>query len=206
MSKKKIREEELIKTHVININEIREAESREENDTHKKISKKCFFFGFLLIILGICFPFANKYFVSNDTVVAYTSKVKNTLSCVSNIDNNQLNVKVYTVSNYTFDSNNKLSKSNTKIRVTSPSNDINTINYIIDYYKTIYVDSPSTFYNFYVSGNSLLINQTINNYNLFDYTTYNNEINNFSQTKVFTKDYNMSMIKSDLEKIGNLCN
>ncbi len=205
MSKKKQREEELIQTHVINLNEIREAERHEK---HQKTRRKPLIFstlGILLIIMGFAYPSFKGYFSYTENVVASSRLNRNTLTCISNIDDNVNKVKTYTKSIYTFN-NNELYKSESNVVVSLiNSKDYNIINSLKDKYSAMYVSNDSIKYDINVNDNKLYINMNTN-YNNVDYANYNDEINRVTQTYMFKGNEDMDTVKNTLENLGNLCN
>lgn len=206
MSRKKQAEEKLINTHVININEIREAEREEK---HLRIKKKPILFsilGVLLITLGFAYPEIYKYLPkaeNNEVVVA--AKDKDILTCISNVDDKNTNLKVYTKTTYKF-SNGKLLKStgSTKMSLLAGT-DISIINALKDRYSSIYTSNASVKYNLQSQGNELYINTEVDDYKTIDYNTYNNEINNINHTPIFRGGESIDTVKTTLEQLGNLC-
>ena len=55
MAKKKDVQEELMKTHVLNLNEIREAEKKDKIEKRKKTPIALLILGIILIIIGISY-------------------------------------------------------------------------------------------------------------------------------------------------------
>lgn len=199
-----MREEELIKTHVINLNEIREAEKEENHFKLKCLPKKFVFVGLFLIAVGIFFPSFKSLANAEDKVVAYTKSDKNKLTCISNIDNSGL--KIYTKTVYNFENQYlKSSKKNITISDNSTKN-VTNLNDIRNNLLTTYQSTGNIKYNIYFEDNSLKIEEDINNYNLFNKTGYNITLSNITATGVFDNTYDINKIKKDSEKLGALCN
>lgn len=206
MSKKKIAQEELIKTHVLNLEEIREAERKERYSKHKKIPIVLTIMGLFLIIFGSFYTKFTSYFVKKDKVVVASKVEKNILTCISNIEDKNNNLKIYTKTVYTFN-NNLLKASDSSMSISLLQGvDYTVLNNLKDKYNSIYVNTNNGIvYTINVSNNTLYFNSIINNYKYFDAVNYNPEINTVNHTTVFKGGENMNMIKNSEENLGNLC-
>ena len=167
---KKIRDEELIKTHVININEIREAEKEENQFKVKCLPRKFVIVGAFLIATGLALPgFKNLASAeTNASSVAMKNVNKNRLTCISNINLNESNVKVYSKITYVF-KNNKLLRTSKNVRLSNiTGNDLTNLSNIKAFLDTTYVSNNMITYNIYSSNKSVVVNEIIDDYNTFD--------------------------------------
>lgn len=210
MSRKKLQKEELINTHVINIQEIREAEREEKYMKNKKKPVLFLFLGILLISFGVLYPKVSTYFSHEESVVVASKNErynKDSLTCISNFDDTTNNVKIYTKTIYKFDTTNSLTSatSNTEISLLKTEN-LAYINGLKDKYLNIYKSNDAIKYDIKVESNTLYINTDIIDIEKIYFTQYNSEINTYTHTKMFKKGDSMSKIKKDLEELGNLCN
>ena len=202
---KKQKKEELLKTHVININEIREAERYEKNIKSKKIAVIFIVIGLMFIGTGSAINrFVNES-DDNKKVVVNTRKSSNGMSCISNVLDNENNLKVYTKTVYNFDNNNVVVNSNSLSEITLLNNQTNLVNELKNKYSEIYKSSNGVTYNITVRNNTLYFSTTVSNYNLFDYSAYNNEIDTITSSKMFRRGSKKDYIKKTLEKMGSLC-
>lgn len=202
---KKQKKEELFKTHVININEIREAEKNEKNIKSKKMAV-------ILIVIGLMFigtGFAiNKLVRTNNVeekVVINTRKSDNSMSCISNIEDSENNLKIYTKTVYSFDNNDVVVSSNSLSEITSLNSKSNLIDEIKNKYSEIYKSTSGVNYNITLNSNTLYFSVAVSNYNLFNYAAYDDEINKLTSSKMFRNGSKKDYIKKTLEEMGNLC-
>ncbi len=202
---KKNKEEELIKTHVINLNEIREAEKDEKHFKTKCLPKKFVIAGLFLIAVGIIFP-SFQSLASAETKVSAIKKVnKNRLTCISNIQN-EPNYKIYSKITYVFE-NDRLKSSSKNVNISNITGiDYNSLNAVKQTLDTYYLSTNNITYNTYMKKDSVVTSEIVNDYNLFDKNTYNETLNSWIRIKTFDKNYNLNTIKNESEKLGYLCN
>ena len=207
MSKKKQTQEELIKTHVLNLNEIREAEQKENNLKFKKMPIFFALSGVLLLMMGILYPNLTEYFVKKDKIVMATKVEKNTLTCISENKSIENNLKISNKTIYTFN-NYKLasSDSSTSFSILS-GNDFSLLYSLRDRYNSLYNNKDNNIvYTIHVSDNILYFNSIINNYNNFNASNYNSEINTVNNTSIYHGGESIDYVRNNEEKLGNLCN
>lgn len=206
MSKKKQSQEELMQTHVLNLDEIREAEKKENYSKTKRYPIFFAIIGVFLVLGGIIYSTFDYFSLKKEKVKTTNVVEKNNLTCISNYDDHENNLKVYTKTQYNF-KNQKLisSDSTTSISLLS-GNDTSQLIALKDRYSSIYVDSLGVNYKVYMNDNILYFDSVINNYDDFDYKNYNSEINLLSHTSVFHGEENIEEVKSSEKELGSLCN
>lgn len=208
MSKKKESQEALMQTHVLNLNEIREAEKKENFSKNKRYPIFFAVIGIFFVLGGILYSSFDNFFVKNDEVLKSVSNVKkkNTITCISNYDDRETNLKVYTKTQYNF-KNQKLisSDSTTSISMLS-GNDFAPLLTLRNQYDRIYTSAVGVEYKSYVKNNTLYFVFDIHDYANFDYQKHNSEINVLNHTNVFHGEERMEDVKSNEKKIGSLCN
>ena len=202
---KKQKKEELLKTHVININEIREAERNEKNIKSKKMV-------IIFIVIGLMFigtgSAINRFVKNSDDdkkIVVNTNKRSNSISCISNVLDNDNNLKVYTKTVYNFDDNDMVVSSNSLSEITLLNNQTDLINELKNRYSEIYKSTNGVNYNITTRNNTLYFSANVRDYNLFDYSSYNNEIDTVTSSKMFRRGSKKDYIKKTLEEMGSLC-
>ncbi len=206
MGKIKQTQEELMQTHVLNLDEIREAEKKEIYMKSKRFPMIFAFLGFIFILAGIVYPGLNHYFVKNEAIEVASMVEKNALTCIANIDDKTNNLKVYTKTIYNFH-NSKLSssESNTTISVLS-GNDYTNLNLLKEHYNDLYTNIDQTIaYKIYLEHNSLYFNSVISNYSNFNQANYNSEINRLNHTSIFAGGESVDQVKKSEERLGSLC-
>lgn len=206
MSKKKQSQEELMQTHVLNLDEIREAEKKENYSKTKRYPIFFAIIGLVLVLIGIIYSTFDYFSVKKERVEMKSVERKNHLICISNYEDHENNLKVYTKTQYNF-KNKKLisSNSSTSISVLSGS-DTNQLISLRDRYSSIYIDSLGVKYKIYLKDNILYFDSIINHYDDFDYKNYNSEINSLSHTSVFRGEENIEEVKNSEKELGSLCN
>lgn len=206
MSKKKQSQEELMQTHVLNLDEIREAEKKENYSKTKRYPIFFAIIGLVLVLIGIIYSTFDYFSVKKERVETKSVERKDHLICISNYEDHENNLKVYTKTQYNF-KNKKLisSNSSTSISVLSGS-DTNQLISLRDRYSSIYIDSLGVKYKIYLKDNILYFDSIINHYDDFDYKNYNSEINSLSHTSVFRGEENIEEVKNSEKELGSLCN
>lgn len=210
MSRKKKKQEEIIKTHVLNLKEIREAEKIDKKERRKKMPGLFFGIGIILIVLGLCISFLIAKVFSNKPNTKPVKKDKTKLTCVSNLKDNNYLTKIHTETIYTFKSG-KLYYSNTNSSIV-PNGDVNKLNDLVNNFHTngYQVDEVNDQNNSIVLKNKLINNKLTIYYSI----TYSKNLD-FSKTKVYdeylsqpslTFSDTYETVKEKSEKLGSLCN
>ena len=209
MSRKKKKQEEIIKTHVLNLNEIREAEKNDKKERRKKIPGLFFGIGIILIVLGLCISFLIAK-VFNNNPKSKTNKNKDELSCISNLQENNFFTKTKTKTTYIFKSN--MLYSSSTISSIEQNTEINKLNDLINYFHlngynvNEYNDSNNGInYKLLIANNkinmeySIVYNKYIDNSKIKIYDTF------LSQPTLTSND-TYETVKKKSEKLGSLCN
>ena len=136
MSKKKKAQEELMKTHVLNLKEIREAEANDKRERRKKIPTVFFIIGFILIISGVAISSFVAYKNAHKKEPIKVTKNKNKLTCISNLKDDYYLMDIHTETVYTFN-NSKLYSS----KSVSTSKPYSEVNYILVLQNDIHINS-----------------------------------------------------------------
>ena len=212
MSSKKKKQEEIIKTHVLNLKEIREAEKIDKKERRKKIPGLFFCIGIILIVLGLCISFLIAKVFNNNPDTKPIKKDKNKLTCVSNLNDNNYLTKIHTETIYTFKSG-KLYSSNINSSIVTNS-EVNKINDLLNYFHTEAYPNDET----NDQNNSIIVKTKLPNDNnklIIDYSIIYNKNLDLSKTKVYDKylsQPNLTVndtyetVKKKSEKMGSLCN
>ena len=210
MAKKKDVQEELMKTHVLNLNEIREAEKKDKIEKRKKTPIVLLILGIILIIIGISYSI----FLTHKKLNApqKTEKEKNEITCISNLVDNIFNVNINTKTTYKFSNQKLISGSTTStivpidnVNITSlPTIQTNLVN--ASFGVPTYSDlNGGISLAMLITNNTLNINANIN-YTTYIYNEKQAIINRYINIPNFTKDYNLTKVKKESEKLGALCN
>ncbi len=205
MAKKKDVQEELMKTHVLNLNEIREAEKKDKIEKRKKTPIALLILGIILIIIGISYSI----FLTHKKLNApqKTEKEKNEITCISNLVDN-----IFTKTTYKFSNQKLISGSTTSTIVPIDNANITSLPTIQTNLVNASFGVPTySDLNGGISLAMLIKNNTLNINANINYTTYiYNEkqaiINRYINIPNFTKDYNLTEVKKESEKLGALCN
>lgn len=203
----KKKQEEIIKTHVLNLNEIREAEKSDNQRINKRRAIIAMILGLFFITAGFLYPtLVNKFKKTEQQTPK--KKIKDVLSCTSNFENKLYNVKVLVNQTYNFKSN-KLVSSTVKTTF-SPSNDtmIENLNALYNKYLLLYNENKTSgiFYTINYEQNELVITEKINDYKNIDITTYDKTLNADNQTMLYSLTNTYEEIKKQSEQLGSLCN
>lgn len=208
MNKKKESQEELMQTHVLNLNEIREAEKKENFSKNKRYPIFFAIIGMVFVLGGIIYSTFDYFFVKKDDVVKSSTNIseKNSLICISNYDYRENNLRVYTKTIYTFKNKGLIaSDSTTSISILS-GNDFNSLLALRDRYDYIYTNILGSDYKSYMKNNILYFVFNIRDYTDFDYKNHKSELNVLNHTSVFHGEENIEVVKSNEKKLGSLCN
>lgn len=210
MSHKKKKQEEIIKTHVLNIKEIREAEKLDKKERRKKMPGLFFGIGIILIVLGICISFLITKVFNNNPNTKPVKKDKNKLTCVSNLKDNNYLTKIHTETVYSFKSG-KLYSSDTNSSIV-PNTEVNKLNDLVNNFHTnaYPMDTVND------QNNSIILKLKLENKKLtINYSiTYNKNLD-FNKIKVYDKYISKpkltitdtyETVKKKSEKLGSLCN
>lgn len=210
MSRKKKKQEEIIKTHVLNLKEIREAEKQDKRERRKKIPGFFFGIGIILITLGVCISILlAKVFKENKKTTS--EKDKSTLKCVANLKDDVYKNKIHTETTYKFNSG-KLVSSSVVSNIT-PNTDINNLNVLVNnFHTTGYLEDSINDINnginykiVFNNTNKLNIEYSINYNKIVDDTKIKVYEGFLSQPTV-NKNYTYEKVKEASEKLGSLCN
>lgn len=213
MSRKKQKQEELMKTHVLNLNEIRETEEKEHKERKRKLPIIFCVMGAVLIVSGIA---CSIYFKYNEKKQIKSTKnninQKNQLTCIANLKDDVYKTSIYTKTLYTF-KNNKLLNSSIESTVKTESiNDNTTLLTIQTNLMTnidpIYISSQQNINGpiAIAASNNILY---INYHNDYTNLNFNNQIailNNYLKIPSLNSQYKYDDIKKESEKLGSLCN
>lgn len=209
MTKRKKAQEELMRTHVLNLNEIREAEINDKRERRKKIPATFLLIGIILIVLGICIStlltIKEKTQIKKKPVV----KTKEKLVCVSNLKDNYYFMDIYTKTEYIFKKDKLYSSKTTSTstpfgetnNIPVLQNDIHINAYETDTYNDLYIKYKLNL----ISQTKLQLDYEIN-YDNFLITTKQSVINNYTRVPVFNNAYDYDNVKKESEKMGALCN
>ena len=212
MSRKKKAQEELMKTHVLNLNEIRDAEKKDKKERIRKIPKQIVFIGIILIISGFTISSVLAYINAKKRNHVTYKKDRSKLTCVSNLNNSYYKTNIHTETTYKFE-NNKLVESISKVTNT-PESEINyleilknDINVNTTYMTDIYIDKKNGVNSSMKMNNlnELYIEFTLD-YDYFKDTTKQIVINNYARVPILTNKDTYSNVKQKAEKLGALCN
>ena len=210
MSRKKKAQEELMKTHVLNLKEIREAEKEDKREQRRKIPKFFVIIGIILIVAGLSISSVLAFIKSNQRKEIPYEKDRTKLTCISNLDDKYYKVKLHTETEYTFN-NNKLQKSVSKVTNTLYGtnenlellkSDLNGI-----YLTDTYIDSKNglSYKLKKVTEKEVYFEFSIDYDNFKDITKQQN-LNNYSKVPTLTNKDEYSEVKKKAEKKGALCN
>ncbi|MBP3841326.1 MAG: hypothetical protein IK997_04280 [Bacilli bacterium] len=212
MSRKKKAQEELMKTHVLNLNEIRDAEKKDKKEKIRKMPKRIVFIGIILIISGFSISSVLAYMNAQKRNHITYKKDKSKLTCISNLNNNYYKTKIHTETTYRFE-NGKLVESVSKVTNT-PDGEINYLEILKNdivvntaYMNDIYVDKKNGVdYKQKMNNiNELYIEFTLN-YNYFKDITKQSIINNYCRVPIHTNKETYNDVKQKSESTGALCN
>lgn len=212
MSRKKKAQEELMKTHVLNLNEIRDAEKKDKKEKIRKMPKRIVFIGIILIISGFSISSVLAYMNAQKRNHITYKKDKSKLTCISNLNNNYYKTKIHTETTYRFE-NGKLVESVSKVTNT-PDGEINYLEILKNdivvntaYMNDIYVDKKNGVdYKQKMNNiNELYIEFTLN-YNYFKDITKQSIINNYCRVPIHTNKETYNDVKQKSEATGALCN
>ena len=210
MSRKKKAQEELMKTHVLNLKEIREAEKEDKREQRRKIPKFFVIIGIILIVAGISISSVLAYIKSNQRKDIPYEKDRTKLTCISNLDDKYYKVKLHTETEYTFN-NNKLQKSVSKVTNTLYGTNENLellkrdLNGI--YPADTYVDSKNgvSYKLKTLTAKEVYFEFSID-YDSFKDITKQQNLNNYSKVPMLTNKDEYNDVKKKAEKKGALCN
>lgn len=212
MSRKKKAQEELMKTHVLNLNEIRDAEKKDKKEKIRKMPKRIVLIGIILIISGFSISSVLAYMNAQKRNHITYKKDKSKLTCISNLNNNYYKTKIHTETTYRFE-NGKLVESVSKVTNT-PDGEINYLEILKNdivintaYMNDIYVDKKNGVdYKQKMNNiNELYIEFTLN-YNYFKDITKQSIINNYCRVPIHTNKETYNDVKQKSEATGALCN
>lgn len=207
MSRKKQSQEELIQTHVLNLTEIREAERKEIHSKNKKLPILFSILGVLFIVTGFCYwKFYHPSLEKEDVVVASKTE-KNTLTCISNLEYREENLKVSTKTIYYFQNQGLVSSTNDTQFSMLRKEDSHLLVSYRDYYSSIYLnEDPNIIYQISLQNDVLTFSSQIQDYSQFHLDQYHLEIHQMNHTSVYQGGESLTTIQSREEKLGNLCN
>lgn len=209
MSRKK-KQEEIIKTHVLNLKEIREAEKKDKKERRKKIPGLFFGIGIILIVLGLCISFLIAKVFNNNPKTTPVKKDKTKLNCISNLNENNFLTKIHTEVNYSFKSG-KLYSSKTTSSIV-PNGEVNKLNDLINNLHSTGFDIDG--YNDQNNGITYKLISVNNKIDIEYNITYNKFLDN-TKIKVYdtllsqptlTSNDTYETVKKKSEKLGSLCN
>lgn len=211
MSRKKKKQEEILKTHVLNIKEIREAEKEDKRERRKKIPGVFFGIGIILITLGVCISILLANVFRNEKPGKTAKKDKNTLKCVSNLKQDLYKIEIHTETVYKFNSG-KLASSNLTSKIAPSTTENNLTNLINNLHSTGYLEDIINDANNGINYKLVLANT--NKLNIEYSINYNKIVDNtkikvyeeFLSQPIVNKNYTYEQIKKDSEKLGSLCN
>lgn len=212
MSKKKQAQEELIKTHVLNLNEIREVEKQDQKARKQKVPIVFFIIGIILVIIGIIYSIILTNNNKQETKKNNESSIKDKLTCIANLKDDVFNVNIHTETIYTFKNNQLLLSQTTSTTDTINTNDNNTLMVIqMNIINGTYGINPYTDPSNGVSVSMSILNNTLNINSNIDYTKFTQLdkqtlINNYLQIPTFTNKNSYEEVKKESEKKGALCN
>ena len=210
MSRKKKKQEEIIKTHVLNLKEIREAEKKDKKERRKKIPGLFFGIGIILIVLGLCISFLIAKVFNNSPKTTPVKKDKTKLTCISNLKENIFLTKIHTETKYSF-KNGKISYSKTTSSITQNGN-INKLTDLINNFHLTGFDVDG--YNDPNNGITYKLIPSNNKINVEYAITYNKYIDNskvivydtFLSQPTLSSNDTYETVKQKSEKLGSLCN
>lgn len=212
MSKKKKAQEELMKTHVLNLNEIRDAEKKDRRERRRKIPKVFVIIGLVLIIVGISISSLLAYFNAKKRNYVPYEKDKSKLTCISNLKSTYYKVDIHTETFYTFEDN-KLKESISKV-TSKPNGEVNYLETLKkdlntnSTYMTDTYENPKNGISYRVkllSKTELYLEFTIE-YEYFKDTTKQAVPNDFSKVPLLTNKDTYNDVKEKAEAKGALCN
>jgi len=212
MSKKKKAEEELMKTHVLNLNEIRDAEKKDKKERIRKMPKIIVLIGIVLIISGFTISSVLAYINTKKRNQVTYKKDKSKLTCISNLSNNYYKTKIHTETTYRF-KNNKLSKSISKVTNT-PNGEVNYLQILKNdiivnttYMNDIYMDKKNGVeYKQNLNNKNELYIEFSLDYNYFKDTAKQIVINDYCKVPILTNTETYNDVKQKAEATGALCN
>lgn len=203
---KKQSQEELIKTHVLNLAEIREAEQKE---IHLKVKKMPILFsliGIFLLILGFSYSRFIQYFVKNDKLAVASTLKKSNLTCVANFKDKTNNLKIQTKTIYSFNNRKLISANNSTSFSIIKGDDYTFLLSLKEQYSLLYQNvNNDVIYTTYINDNTLYFNSIINNYHGIDSKSYNSLINTVNHTPIFEGGENFEVVRQNEENLGNKC-
>ena len=210
MSRKKKKQEEMLKTHVLNIKEIREAEKEDKRERRRKIPGVFFGMGIILITLGISISILLAHVFRSEKTTK-TKKDKSTLKCVSNLKQDFYKTDIHTETVYKFNSG-KLVSSSVTSRIT-PSADINNLTLLVNnFHASGYLEDTVNDINnginyklVLANANKLNIEYSINYNKMVDNTKIKVYEGFLSQPEV-NKNFTYEQAKKASEELGSLCN
>lgn len=202
----KKRQEEIIKTHVLNLDEIREAETKDKKQTAKKRIIITSTIGVILILSGILYPIITKNLITKEEPKKKV-KQKNTLVCTANFENKDLNIKISVKKRYNF-KDERLSNSLNEITFSTNSNDKTAIEALYQKYIGLYSENKTAgaIYKISYKEKNITITEVISDYKTLDLKTYDSTLNNDVKTLLFSSKYTYEDIKKQSEQLGSLCN
>lgn len=199
-------QEDIIKTHVLNLDEIREAEKKDKRNKNKKIIAITSIVGIFLIVLGILYPFITDKILKKEEPKK-KQKSKEILTCTSNFENKVLNINISVQKTYNFKKN-KLFSSTNKTIFRSKNNDQLSINKLYQRYNQLYLENKTlgVIYNINYKETELTIIEVIDDYNKINIEEYDTTLNTDSKTLIYSTKHNYEDIKKQSEQLGALCN
>ena len=209
MSRKK-KQEEIIKTHVLNLKEIREAEKKDKKERRKKIPGVFFGAGIILIVLGLCISLLIAKVFNNNPKTTPVKKDKTKLNCISNQKESIFLTKIHTEVNYSFKSG-KLYSSKTSSSIVQ-NGEINKLNDLLNSFHSTGFNIDD--YNDLNNGITYKLRPINNKINIEYSIIYNKFIDN-SKIKVYdtflseptlSSNDTYETVKKKSEKLGSLCN
>jgi hypothetical protein len=212
MSRKKKAQEELMKTHVLNLNEIRDAEKKDIRERRRKIPKLFLIIGIVLIIVGVSISSLFAYLNTKKRNTVPYKKDKTKLTCISNLMSTYYKVDVHTETIYSFE-NDKLKESVSKV-TSKPNGEVNyleilkkDLNTNSTYMTDVYEDPKNgvSYKVNMVSKKELYLEFTID-YTYFKDATKQLVINNYSNVPINTNKDTYDNVKKQAEQYGALCN
>lgn len=211
VSRKKKAQEALMKTHVLNLNEIRDAEKKDKYIRRKKLPKWFFILGIVLIVAGLGVSSLLAYKARENAKKKNNNHVKSRdkLVCVSNLINDKYKSSIHTETVYSFDdgyldnmSVTSESKFTDNTFLQNFQNDIHT-----NSYESNSVNDSSSGISYSITFSKLKVSIDYD----IDYSKYRDDkkqsyLNSYVKVPNVTSKYNYAKIKKAAEKLGALCN
>lgn len=204
MRKKK---DEILKTHVLNLKEIRESEKNDKKKINKRRLIITTVIGCLLIITGVIYPKIAKNLKETEKNPE-KKEDKNHLSCTANFENKVYNIKISVERTYNFQ-NEKLISSKTITTFTPIKNtSVENINSLYQKYNQLYSEPKNVgiIYKISYEEQKLIVTETINDYKNIDLNNYDQTLNTDNKSILFSSKNNYDDIKKQSEQLGSLCN